>query len=240
MTVLGRGPIFQPVLASLTYTHTCTYNSDAIITLQNILTVQILYYNTQKAMLYITHTAIQYNGIQCNTAQHAHLQNTSKRNRRCTLHTQQYSTMEYNTIQHDTYITLCYTAKATLQCITPSCERDGVNDALEERQRPPNTEPHPSYVISRPIRHRDVASGIQCNTTQYNTIQYNTIQYNTIQYNTIQYNTIQHNAIQHNAKQYNTIQYNTIQYNTTQHNTTQHSTIQYNTTQYNTIQYNTV
>ena len=41
MTVLGRGLIFQPVLASLPYTQTCTYNSDTIITLQNLLTVQI-------------------------------------------------------------------------------------------------------------------------------------------------------------------------------------------------------
>ena len=41
MAVLGRGLIFQPVLASLPYTQTCTYNSDNIITLQNILTLQI-------------------------------------------------------------------------------------------------------------------------------------------------------------------------------------------------------
>ena len=40
MTALGRGLIFQPVLASLPYTQTCTYNSDNIITLQNILTLQ--------------------------------------------------------------------------------------------------------------------------------------------------------------------------------------------------------
>ena len=32
MTVLGRGLVFQPVLV----THTCTYNSSNIITLQNI------------------------------------------------------------------------------------------------------------------------------------------------------------------------------------------------------------
>ena len=44
MTVLGRGLIFQPVLASLPYTHTIhahNYTDDIIITLQNILTVQI-------------------------------------------------------------------------------------------------------------------------------------------------------------------------------------------------------
>ena len=32
MTVLGRGLVFQPVLV----THICTYNSNNIITLQNI------------------------------------------------------------------------------------------------------------------------------------------------------------------------------------------------------------
>ena len=32
MTVLGRGLVFQPVLV----THICTYNSNSIITLQNI------------------------------------------------------------------------------------------------------------------------------------------------------------------------------------------------------------
>ena len=36
MTVLGRGLIFQPVLASLPYTQTCAYNSDTVSTLQNI------------------------------------------------------------------------------------------------------------------------------------------------------------------------------------------------------------
>ena len=44
MTVLVRGLIFQPVLASLPYTHTIhahNYNDDTIITSQNILTVQI-------------------------------------------------------------------------------------------------------------------------------------------------------------------------------------------------------
>ena len=40
MTILCRGLIFQPVLASLPYTQTCTYKSDTIITLQNILTLQ--------------------------------------------------------------------------------------------------------------------------------------------------------------------------------------------------------
>ena len=40
MTVLGHGLIFQPVLVSPPYTQTCTYNSDTIIALQNILTVQ--------------------------------------------------------------------------------------------------------------------------------------------------------------------------------------------------------
>ena len=43
MTALGRGPIFQPVLASLPYTQTCTYNSDNIITLQHMLTLQIFH-----------------------------------------------------------------------------------------------------------------------------------------------------------------------------------------------------
>ena len=38
--VLGRGLVFQPVLASLPYTQKCTYNSGNIITLQNILTLQ--------------------------------------------------------------------------------------------------------------------------------------------------------------------------------------------------------
>ena len=45
MTVLGRGLIFQPALVSLPYTQTRTYNSDTIITLQNILTVQIFHQN---------------------------------------------------------------------------------------------------------------------------------------------------------------------------------------------------
>ena len=43
MTVLGHGIIFQPVLASLPYTQTCTYNNGAIVTLQNISTSQIFH-----------------------------------------------------------------------------------------------------------------------------------------------------------------------------------------------------
>ena len=38
MTVLGRGPVFQPVLASLPYTQTYTYNNYTIIIFKNILT----------------------------------------------------------------------------------------------------------------------------------------------------------------------------------------------------------
>ena len=41
MMVLGRGLIFQAVLASLPYTQTGTCYSDTIITLQNILTLQM-------------------------------------------------------------------------------------------------------------------------------------------------------------------------------------------------------
>ena len=41
MTVLGHGQIFQPFLASLPYTQTCTHNNETIITLQNRLTLQI-------------------------------------------------------------------------------------------------------------------------------------------------------------------------------------------------------
>ena len=48
MTVLGRGLIFQPVLASLPYIQTCTYNNDTIITLQNILPLQIFHQNYGK------------------------------------------------------------------------------------------------------------------------------------------------------------------------------------------------
>ena len=50
MTVLGRGLIFQPVLASLPYTRTCTYNSDTIKPLQNILTVQIFHQEREREM----------------------------------------------------------------------------------------------------------------------------------------------------------------------------------------------
>ena len=45
MTVLGRGLILQPVLISLPHTQTSTYNSDTIITLQNILALQIFHQN---------------------------------------------------------------------------------------------------------------------------------------------------------------------------------------------------
>ena len=48
--VLGRGLIFQPVLASLPYTQTCTYNNDTIITLQNILTLQIFHQTKKKTI----------------------------------------------------------------------------------------------------------------------------------------------------------------------------------------------
>ena len=48
MTVLGRGLIFQPVLASLPDIQTCTYNNDTMITLQNILTLQIFHQNCYK------------------------------------------------------------------------------------------------------------------------------------------------------------------------------------------------
>ena len=34
MMVLGHGLIFQPVLASLSYTQACTYSKDTIMTLQ--------------------------------------------------------------------------------------------------------------------------------------------------------------------------------------------------------------
>ena len=45
MTVLGHDLIFQPVLASLPYTQTCIYNNDTIITLQNVLTLQLFHQN---------------------------------------------------------------------------------------------------------------------------------------------------------------------------------------------------
>ena len=49
MTVLGRSLIFQPVLTSLPYTQTCTYdNNDTIITLQNLLTLQVFHQNYEK------------------------------------------------------------------------------------------------------------------------------------------------------------------------------------------------
>ena len=41
MTVLGRGLVFQMILATLPYAQTCTYNSDNIIALQSMLTLQI-------------------------------------------------------------------------------------------------------------------------------------------------------------------------------------------------------
>ena len=43
--VLDRGLIFQPVLASLPDTQTCTYNGGAIITLRSILTEQTFHQN---------------------------------------------------------------------------------------------------------------------------------------------------------------------------------------------------
>ena len=45
MAVLGRALVFQPVLASLPYTKTYAYDSHTIITLQNILTLQIFHQN---------------------------------------------------------------------------------------------------------------------------------------------------------------------------------------------------
>ena len=46
--MLGCGLIFQPVLASLLYTQKCTYNNDTIVTLQNILTLQIFHQHLKK------------------------------------------------------------------------------------------------------------------------------------------------------------------------------------------------
>ena len=43
MAVLGRNLIFQPVIASLSYTQTRAYNNDTILTLQDILTLQIFH-----------------------------------------------------------------------------------------------------------------------------------------------------------------------------------------------------
>ena len=54
MTVSGRGLIFQPVLASLPYTQKWTYNNDAIVTLWNILPLQISHqfvFNTKITIL---------------------------------------------------------------------------------------------------------------------------------------------------------------------------------------------
>ena len=48
MAVLDYGLIFQLVLASPPYTQTCAYNNDIIITLQNILTLQIFHQNIKK------------------------------------------------------------------------------------------------------------------------------------------------------------------------------------------------
>ena len=45
MGVLGRGLAFQPVLVSLPYTQTYTYDNDTTITLQNILTLKIFHQN---------------------------------------------------------------------------------------------------------------------------------------------------------------------------------------------------
>ena len=68
MIVLGCGLISQLVPISLPYTQTCTDNSDTIITLQKILTVQILHQNYKKKNPYNTPPpppTIQANVLRC-------------------------------------------------------------------------------------------------------------------------------------------------------------------------------
>ena len=67
MMVLGRGLIFQLVLISLPCTQTNTYNSDTIITLQNMLTVQIFHQNKKniKKNLKAAILAIVTTGVYC-------------------------------------------------------------------------------------------------------------------------------------------------------------------------------
>ena len=88
-------------------------------------------------------------------------------------------TIQYNTIQYNTYNTMQYIQYNTIQY---------------------NTIHTIQYNTYNTIQYNTIHS-------QYNRLKYNTIQYNTIQYNTIQYNTIQYNTIhsQYNRLPYNTI-----------------------------------
>ena len=167
---------------------------------------------------------IVLNSVQYSTVQHRQY-NTYKSVQHRTVHTVQYSAIQYSAV-----FAQCNTVLNAVHC-----DYGAVGFCLF------------CTVLSHysPVQH----STIQYSTIQYstmNTVQYSTLHYSTVQYNIVQFKSAQCNTVLNAVHcDYGEVGFCLFctalsHYSPVQHNTRQYSTIQYSTLQYSTVQYNIV